>query len=1185
MAESSPGPVTAVRPAKRAAKPARRQSRIPAAEKSARQNTATGALPSHAGLIAIDPQGWPDRSSLPHGLRLQRKLAVGSVSDPLEMEADRIADSIVREGSRAIAHGRSPLAVQRMCSCEEHGTPCAACAAKQADEKEEALQRKAGPNAPQMHAPPLVHDVLRTPGQPLDAATRAFVEPRFGRDFSNVRVHTDARAAESAHMVEARAYTVGSHLVFASGEYRPQTSHGRHLLAHELAHVLQQGKAGRTLRRQAAATYDGSSSIFREAYAKADEARWEEVAALINGLSPAQMNQFLYTFKDDPEKISYIYLGAIGNKGVGPDSQVAIATRYTHLDFNYKKQMRLGNFGWAGEYLNGFNKTDVIRRLNHLSTETIRILHNDAVEKPELGPDSGTAKFTAEVLQQRAAKGDVAAAAPLAGTKEAAKLTGEQKKARCQAGAPDNEMIFPLRLPRGLWRIDVAPITARRDGDSILVSQPVNAVFGNSYFHNEVRTLPVQVFTGGIRLKPDDVVRVRLYDDNNKIVCVTGEQMLKIGEATDTATLVGIIDTALLAAIVFAPAAGAGRAAVTRLAVTGIAAHELGEVAIEGKLVDAGIQDQIDWAGIVFDTIFQLVTLRFGSVLSEAGVTRLLGTEAAQFGRPALKFAVEAAMSGTIAGFQSVARLVFDKLRGKAQPMTYAQFIEELAKQFAIGVLFHTVSAAAQEHGGVPSGGKGGSKPRDVVADTTDVDTQPDVESRTGKPQNAPRARTKGAPTEPSAVTQTRQRTRRASTPPDQETNVPGSKAPAKAPKSVDEIPWADDVGMAAIELNRAGAYQEFNRWIAHDPLREVGIYRDPASGEFIVVQGKETSVGLKDVFSDASMRRNWEPIEHYHPGADPLARIASGGDFHAMMHGQITGQSPVGPVSSRIRWLDPQTGAGRVTEIGFRPGDAEPYYMKFQELDGKPVEKTFKTEPWLPGSDYEKFLESRYAAAGTPASGTGSPQPGSARVTHIDFSDEEGTVIEAGPEQNAPKRKPKPSPRSGTPTNPLRNVPAREIDRAVNQIGPAGDPQLLFPWRQRSAAKRQLANDPQLLYGFGQTGKPKPGRVEAAHAAPRSAMRGVPGYDPKEAFTNFLQHDPHYSMDAGWKSEFQAMQARGQSTAPAGEVFEIIKKSIQSSKGLTQSAKDSEIARLQVEMFIELGLDPSDVIPLPYPR
>jgi Domain of unknown function (DUF4157) len=97
----------------------------------------------------------------------------------------------------------------------------------------------AAPNA----VPQVVHDVLGTSGRPLDAHTRAWMEPRFGHDFSGVRVHTDSRAAESARSVGALAYAVGQHVVFEDHQYAPHTSAGRHLLAHELAHTIQDAGA------------------------------------------------------------------------------------------------------------------------------------------------------------------------------------------------------------------------------------------------------------------------------------------------------------------------------------------------------------------------------------------------------------------------------------------------------------------------------------------------------------------------------------------------------------------------------------------------------------------------------------------------------------------------------------------------------------------------------------------------------------------------------------------------------------------------------------------------------------------------------------------------------------------------------------------------------------------------------
>lgn len=127
--------------------------------------------------------------------------------------------------------------LQRKCACG--GTPgvdgqCTECRNKR-------LQ------AHQFPAPSIVDDVLRSPGQPLDPTTRAVLEPRFGHDFSQVRVYADAEAAESAQAVQADAYTVGNNVVFGPGQYAPQTTSGRQLLAHELSHTLQQGAVSPTI--------------------------------------------------------------------------------------------------------------------------------------------------------------------------------------------------------------------------------------------------------------------------------------------------------------------------------------------------------------------------------------------------------------------------------------------------------------------------------------------------------------------------------------------------------------------------------------------------------------------------------------------------------------------------------------------------------------------------------------------------------------------------------------------------------------------------------------------------------------------------------------------------------------------------------------------------------------------------
>jgi hypothetical protein len=171
--------------------------------------------------------------------QVRTKLAIGQLGDEYEQEADRVAeqvmrmpDSPAREATQFVGRTED-IHIQRACpKCGDE------------DEEIKTLQAKSLPGSI-----PVTPDVdsqiqaLRGGGQPLDAATRAFMEPRFGYNFGQVRVHADAKAAESARAVNALAYTVGRDVVFGTGEYAPQTKQGKRLLAHELTHVAQQGNS------------------------------------------------------------------------------------------------------------------------------------------------------------------------------------------------------------------------------------------------------------------------------------------------------------------------------------------------------------------------------------------------------------------------------------------------------------------------------------------------------------------------------------------------------------------------------------------------------------------------------------------------------------------------------------------------------------------------------------------------------------------------------------------------------------------------------------------------------------------------------------------------------------------------------------------------------------------------------
>ena len=189
--------------------------------------TPRGRRWSLSGISILPPDATPPvtlQSKPPVGI-LQPKLAIGSVDDPLEHEADRIADHVMRMPKPDLPIGASP----------------------------ERLQMKPASlaNAVVGEAPAEVHEALRSGGRPLDSATRAYFEPRYGHSFADVRIHDDSLASRSAEALGARAYAVGRDIVFGATEYRPGSKRGDRLLAHELAHVVQQsnGTIGAVVQR------------------------------------------------------------------------------------------------------------------------------------------------------------------------------------------------------------------------------------------------------------------------------------------------------------------------------------------------------------------------------------------------------------------------------------------------------------------------------------------------------------------------------------------------------------------------------------------------------------------------------------------------------------------------------------------------------------------------------------------------------------------------------------------------------------------------------------------------------------------------------------------------------------------------------------------------------------------------
>jgi hypothetical protein len=228
---------------------------------------------------------------------VQPKLSVGRSDDPLELEADRNADRVVQSEASEVA-----TMTRRKTGASAGGTT----------------------------------DVLRSPGRPLDLEVRRFMEPRFGRDFSQVRIHTDESASRSTEAILARAYTTNSNIAFRHGEYAPDTSHGRHLLAHELTHVVQQSDAAQTAgvvqRDDAPPQAPRSATELDQEYQTAVQmGDWQAAAEWLNGFN--QDDIFARLDKLTAVQVAAIHQGALDNPRVGPQAQVALLsdpTRTSH---------------------------------------------------------------------------------------------------------------------------------------------------------------------------------------------------------------------------------------------------------------------------------------------------------------------------------------------------------------------------------------------------------------------------------------------------------------------------------------------------------------------------------------------------------------------------------------------------------------------------------------------------------------------------------------------------------------------------------------------------------------------------------------------------------------------------------------------------------------------------------------
>lgn len=586
-------------------------------------------------------------------MALQTKLRISEPGDEYEREADRVAEQVMRMPEPSLQGQVHPQ-----------------------EKDEELVQRKAAPKVTPLTSdssptdvPPIVHEVLNSPGQPLDAKTRTFMESRFGYDFSQVRIHTDAKAVESARAVDSPAYTARQNIAFEAGQYAPKTANGQRLLAHELVHVIQQGYA--PLQKELS-----TNNMTEPVRLPVASLLSSPILIARNGsgsLAQRAMSvNYVVIYLDDHYIDFHTSRGTfryyLDYTGLVVGEYAASAT-VDGNDVHFELLGHLGEFEFS--YRLEPNKPNPSTFFAHQQSVTFTITNEEA---PEFTPP-----------EERQEQEDP----------NATYLSLEEAMRRCESGHLPGVKVFPYRGTR----FGAAPILAHQDGEYIVVKQPVY-VLGDEDFRQQTRTLPAETFIGGVRLHPNEIVRVHTYEprwyhlnitgstsgDIENEFCATGAQMLEIAEASTNRTIFNIGLTAVDAALFFVPvgriASFLGRPVMQ---VVGRSSQRL------AMAIMLGMRDAAPtaFAGIASRTSTVIVEQQAVSQIGGQAVAQTVGYATVEFGEQAI------ARVTTTAATQSVAEVGGEHLAAEAVARTVTvRLVDEMGHQIVSTLTAPTGNAA-----------------------------------------------------------------------------------------------------------------------------------------------------------------------------------------------------------------------------------------------------------------------------------------------------------------------------------------------------------------------------------------------------------------------------------------------------------------------------------------------------------
>ena len=642
---------------------------------------------------------------------VKAKLAISQPDDPEEQDADRVADRVMRMEESGSISSAGGVTHRKCAACEAGGATCPKC------EEDEKVQRKQASGHAAYTGPTMRSQIaaLRGGGHPMPPSVRTFFEPRFGRDFGGVRLHADERAAESARAIQARAFTVGQDIAFGAGEYAPETSEGRRLLAHELTHVLQEPGAG-VVRRQfvfpgqslwneedgepsAESLYDHS---FGALYANIDQ-RATHMAQHLAKYVATHPDPFAFiqtAFKNTPPKyednvaaafvemLSEIQLVVFAQTDAG---RAVLDMLYEAMitgdvsDFERLQAARIEQFGLAGararqglpevfyqaeaspkQLVEQFVRLVALRKQDVAVSLLARHLRRDLDKRAdaytfipkvfeELPPrlednvavqlasmiDNATLDRIAtaeegrrllDVLYEALITGDVNAFERYEATERILKARNTATPFEAFAEYQTRRRIFPVKYQKFLRNCYAPPSAKRLPDGQIRVWYSTVRIWQCSEFRDDINTLGVpdtQLTRAGIVLKPDEIVSVRLYDEDKQVLDVPAIALLDYANESKNRTL-SLAGRAFLAGLTL-PLGGLPEAGLARtLAI-------VDRVAWGISAVSALVNDNRDWiAKLPFGKEFLNAVDTVNSIAGYYGWARL-GVAGAQYAASKLR--------------------------------------------------------------------------------------------------------------------------------------------------------------------------------------------------------------------------------------------------------------------------------------------------------------------------------------------------------------------------------------------------------------------------------------------------------------------------------------------------------------------------------------------------------------------